>query len=286
MGSSKTKLLGIFGYPIGHSLSPLMHNAVIKKMRLEYVYLPFEVHPSRLKTAVNSINNLNIAGINVTIPHKENIIKYLNKVSDVAARIGAVNTVVNRNGFLTGYNTDYYGFLKTIQEFRSLKLKNKSVLMLGCGGVAKAIVFALIISKIKKLIVSDVDAKAVKKFLQVAYKINNNRCKIIGIKKDEIRKYMFFADLFINATPVGMKEKDPSPVSKNLLKKEMFIYDVIYNRKTQLLKDAETIGANFKGGLDMLVYQAAKSFELWTGKKPPVELMKKVLKKKLLITNS
>lgn len=280
MISSKTKLLGIFGYPVGHSLSPLMHNAAIEKLRLDYVYLPFEVRPGLLKTAVNSIRILNIAGINVTIPHKENIVKYLDKVSDVARRIGAVNTVVNKNGFLTGHNTDYYGFLKTIEEYFPAGLKNKTVVMLGCGGVSKAIVFALGILRIRKLVVSDINIKAVKIFLRIASKINNNRCEITGIGAGKIKEYMPSADIFINATPVGMGEKDPSPVGKSLIKKEMFVYDVIYNRETRLLKDAREIGAGCSGGHDMLVYQAARSFELWTGKKPPVALMKKVLKQR------
>lgn len=271
MVSVKTKILGIIGYPIEHSLSPLMHNSVIDKMGLKYVYLPFEVKPADLKSAVDSIKALNIAGINVTIPHKEKVIKYLCSVSEEAEQIGAVNTIVNKNGCLIGYNTDYYGFLRSVTE--KTNVKNKIALMLGCGGVSKAIAFALFKAGIKKLIVSDIDTKKMKNFLNLKLPIS----KIKSVKIDNISETFKEIDIFINATPIGMKENDSSPVDKKLLNKNIFIYDVIYNRKTRLLNDAEVVGAAFSGGLDMLVYQGAKSFELWTGIKPPVELMKKVL---------
>ncbi|MFH1540308.1 MAG: shikimate dehydrogenase [Elusimicrobiota bacterium] len=269
MISSKTKILGIFGYPIKHSLSPLMHNTVLKKMCLDFVYLPFEVKPDDLLGAVDAIRILKIAGINVTIPHKENIIKYLDKISDEAKKIGAVNTVINKNGNLYGHNTDYYGFLKSISKKNSLI--NKNILMLGCGGVAKAIAVALVNSKINQLTVCDIDEKKAEVFLDNKFP----QIKIIKTLQisDEIKK----VDIFINATNVGMKKGDSSPIDKKYLRKDLFVYDVVYNTETQLLKDAKKTGAKFSDGLDMLVYQGAKSFELWTGKTPPVELMKKVL---------
>lgn len=273
MISSKTKILGIFGYPIKHSFSPLMHNAAIENMGLDFIYLPFEVKTDNLSDAVSAIRIFNIAGVNVTIPHKANVIKYLDQISDEAKKIGAVNTIVNKNGKLSGFNTDYYGFLKSISE--KISPRKKNVLMLGCGGVAKAIALSLIDSKIDRLTVADIDDKKSKYFLEVLFP----QIKVVKISQipDEIES----ADIFINATPVGMKVGDCSPIDKKYLRKDLFVYDVVYNRETQLLKDAKKIGAKNSSGLDMLVYQGAKSFELWTGKIPPVDFMKKVLRRAL-----
>ena len=273
MISSKTKILGIFGYPIKHSFSPLMHNAAIENMGLDFVYLPFEVKTDNLSDAVSAIRIFNIAGVNVTIPHKENIVKYLDQISAEAKKIGAVNTIVNKNGKLSGFNTDYYGFLKSISE--KITPRNKNVLMLGCGGVAKAIALSLIDSKIDRLTVADIDTEKAKHFLEGSFP----QIKVVEISQipDEIES----ADIFINATPVGMKVGECSPIDKKYLRKDLFVYDVVYNRETQLLKDAKKIGAENSSGLNMLVYQGAKSFELWTGKNPPVDLMKKVLRRAL-----
>ncbi|MEW6556459.1 MAG: shikimate dehydrogenase [Elusimicrobiota bacterium] len=273
------KILGIFGWPIEHSLSPAMHNAAIKKMGLDYVYIPFNIKPSQLKTAVESIRVLNIAGVNITIPHKENVIKFLDKISDEAKKIGAVNTIVNRNGFLSGYNTDHYGFVKSIEG--KTTVKNKTVFMLGCGGVAKAIAYALIKSGIKKLVVSDIIKQRMKKFVSKCLHFCNTQCKLLGIEVNKSSHHILQSDIFINATPIGMDKKDASPINKKLLRKDMFVYDVIYNRQTQLIKDAKKVGAPFSDGLDMLIYQGMKSFELWTGKKPPIEIMRQVITTKI-----
>ncbi|MBI5574405.1 MAG: shikimate dehydrogenase [Elusimicrobia bacterium] len=273
MVSSKTKILGIFGYPIKHSLSPLMHNAAIEKMNMDFIYLPFEVKPDKLSDAVSAIRILDIAGVNVTIPHKENVIKYLDKISDEAKKIGAVNTIVHKNGKLSGFNTDYYGFLKSISE--KITSRNKNVLMLGCGGVARAIAVSLIDSKIKQLTIADIDTGKSKYFLEGSFP------QIKVVKTSQVPDEIKNADIFINATPVGMKAGECSPIDKKYLRKDLFVYDVVYNRETQLIKDAKKIGAGNSSGLDMLVYQGAKSFELWTGKTPPIGLMKKVLRRTL-----
>ena len=270
MISSKIKILGILGYPIRHSLSPLMHNAAIEKMGLDLLYLPFEVKPDKLSCAVDAIRILDIIGVNVTIPHKENIMKYLDKISPEAKKIGAVNTIVNKNGKLSGFNTDYYGFLKSISG--KITLRNKNVLMLGCGGVAKAIAISLIDSEIDRLTVADIDTAKAKNFSEGFFP------QVKVIKISQISGAIKSADILINATPVGMKSGDYSPVDRKYLRKDLFVYDVVYNRETQLSKEAKKIGAGFVDGLDMLVYQGAKSFELWTGNTPPVNLMKKVLR--------
>ena len=243
MINSKTKILGIFGYPIGHSLSPLMHNSVIKKMGLDYAYLPFEVRPENLESALNSIQALGIAGVNVTIPHKEKVIKHLCAISDEAMKIGAVNTIVNKDGCLTGYNTDYYGFLRSISE--RINLKSKNVLMLGCGGVSKAIAFALFRLGVKKLILSDIDSKKAKNFLKSELPVS--KIEIIQAKK--ISEFIKGADVFINATPVGMKKNDPSPLDKKLLRENIFVYDAPGSKELHTLSFARRVRVAVRMGV-------------------------------------
>jgi len=271
MINSKTKIAGIFGYPVGHSLSPAMQNAAITRMGLNFVYLPFTVEPKHLKRAVDSIKVLGIKGVNVTVPHKEKVIQYLDDVSEEAKKIGAVNTIVNSNGVLTGHNTDCCGFTKSLKEH--INPCGRSVFMLGCGGAAKAIFYAVLNAGIKEITVADIDERKANKLL----KSGRGHCKINIAGFRDVGNIFESADIFINATPVGMNEKDGSPVEKKYLRKNLFIYDVVYNRPTLLSKYAAATGAKYLNGLDMLVYQGAASFELWFGKKPSLPIMKKTV---------
>ena len=270
MIDSRTKIVGIFGYPVEHSLSPAMQNAAISKIGINALYLPFAVEPEQIKNAVNSIRTLGIRGVNVTVPHKEKVIPYLDRISDEAENIGAVNKIINENGILTGHNTDCYGFIKSLREH--INPRGKTVFMLGCGGAAKAIFYAISNAGAKEITVSDIDEKKARGLLKTAAAAN---VKIV--KAEEAGKTLMCADIFINATPVGMKGNDGAPVEKKHICKKFFIYDVVYNRPTLLSKYAEESGAKYLNGLDMLVYQGGKSFELWFGKKPPLPLMKKTV---------
>ena len=275
MINSKTGITGIFGWPVGHSLSPAMQNAAIGRAGLNYAYIPVEVKPGSLGRAVDSIRVLNFRGVNITVPHKENIIKHLDGVSAAAKKIGAVNTIVNNSGKLIGHNTDWKGFLRSLKEHT--QPRGKSVFMLGCGGAAKAVFYALCQSGAKEITVSDVDAKKaenLKKSYACGGKVNSVSAKKAG-------NALRFADIFINATPVGMNAKDGAPVEKKFLRKGLFVFDVVYNRPTVLSRYAAEAGAEYVNGLDMLVYQGAESFELWFGKKPDLKLMKKIVREEL-----
>jgi len=270
--SGKTKVLGLLGYPVEHSLSPAMHNAAFEHLRLDCCYVTFPVKPELLKDAVSAIISLNLAGINVTVPHKEKVIHFLNEVDKEASFIGAVNTIVNSNGVLKGYNTDGRGFMKSLSE-TGIKVKNKNVLIIGAGGASRAIGYYLCQSA-SKLFLYDIDRKKAEKLIGALKKINNNVFSVGNM--NNLDKY----DVIINATPLGLRKNDPVPVDVSLLNPRHIVCDLIY-KKTELLDKAARKGCRTLNGLGMLLWQGAFAFELWTGKKPPVEVMRKALLRNL-----
>ncbi|MFZ3122832.1 MAG: shikimate dehydrogenase [Thermodesulfovibrionales bacterium] len=266
--SGKTKVLGLLGYPVEHSLSPTMHNAAFEHLRLDCCYVTFPVKPGFLKDAVRSVRALNLAGVNVTMPHKENVIPLLDGVDADASFIGAVNTIVNSNGKLIGYNTDGRGFMRSLSEAQ-IAVNKKNVLILGAGGASRAIGYYLS-KKASGLFLYDIDKKKAGKLIRALKKINNNVYSAENI--NNLDKY----DVIINATPLGLRKNDPVPVDVRLLKPRHIVCDLIY-KKTVLLDKAAKKGCRTLNGLGMLLWQGAFAFELWTGKKPPVEVMLKAL---------
>ncbi len=276
--SGKTKIVGIFGYPIEHTLSPLMHNAAFKKLNLDYVYLPFSVEPAELKKAVESLRSLNIIGVNITIPYKEKVMKYLDEIDKDACLIGAVNTIHNINGLLKGYNTDGEGFISSLVNEARLNLDGKKVLLIGAGGVGKAIAIKLAEKGVERIVITDkIIEKARKLVKHVVHTISDCCVYSLDFNETKVAREISEADILINATPVGMHKNDPYVVNPKLVRKNLFVYDVIYNRNTELLNSAKKIGAKNLGGLGMLLYQGAISFEIWTGKKAPIDTMRKAI---------
>jgi len=271
--NGSTGIVGIFGWPIEHTLSPAMHNAAFAALNLDYIYVPFAVEPKTLHAAAQAIRVLGLRGVNVTVPHKQAIIPFLDRIDPLARRIGSVNTVVNRNGTLCGYNTDAAGFIQDVRA-QGFVPRGATALLIGAGGVATAIAHALAAAGAKKIFVSDVLAARARQFARQI-----PRCTFVC--GPAVRGGADNADIIINATPLGMHAEDPSPVNARYLRRGVFVYDVVYNRKTRLMKDARTAGAKAAGGLGMLLLQGAIAFELWTGKKAPVEVMRKALRRSI-----
>lgn len=270
--SGLTKIAGIFGFPVRHTLSPAMHNAALQALKLDFAYLPFEVDPASLGAAVEGIRAMNLRGVNVTIPHKETVMKFLDAIDPLAKKIGSVNTIVNNNGKLTGYNTDGIGFLRDIEN-NGFNPKGKTAVLLGAGGAGRAVAAVLSWAKLKKLYITDMDEAKAK---ALARRITNAEfVKFSGWKYKANS-----VDLLINATPAGM-HKGPAPIKSGELKKNIFVYDLVYNRRTELLAEAKKAGAKCCSGLGMLINQGAAAFELWTGKKAPILIMRKALLKQL-----
>ncbi len=274
--SIESRICGVIGDPIGHSMSPVMHNAAFDKLGLNYLYVPFRVKKEELVKAIAGMRALNIRGLNVTIPHKVAVIPLLDELDPLAQRIGAVNTIVNDDGALTGYNTDATGFLQALLE-RKNEPRGKNVVILGAGGASRAISFILAergahLVILNRLLELDWAEELASRISQVFKK----EVEALELNEENLAKVLEKADILVNATSVGMKpNSDETPVSPDLLKPSLTVFDIVYNPlKTRLLREAEAAGAETISGVDMLVWQGALAFELWTGVKAPVKLMK------------
>ncbi|MBY9014413.1 MAG: shikimate dehydrogenase [Candidatus Lokiarchaeota archaeon] len=271
---ASTNILCVIGHPIEHTMSPVMHNAAINDLSLDYIYLAFDIPPNDLKKAIVGFKKSNIIGINVTIPHKEAIIPYLDELEPLSKQIGAVNSVKNEGGVLLGRNTDVFGAKQALRD-AGFKIEGKKALILGAGGAARAISFALS-EKIDEIFISN---RTKERAIKLAKELHD-KTKIKATGKDmsekTLRSLTYSVDILINTTPIGMYPLiNISPISKDLLNENLFIFDIIYNPfQTQLLKDAKEIGSKILNGLDMFINQGALAFEWWTGKKPNIKLMK------------
>lgn len=270
--SGKTKIVGIFGDPIEHTLSPFMHNSAFKTLGLDICYVAFRVLPEGLPHAVKAIAELNLLGVNITVPHKENVIPFLDEVDKEAAFIGAVNTVVNSDGKLKGYNTDGRGFMNSLSENR-ISTEGKIVLVIGSGGASRAISYYLS-EKASKLFLYDINSQKAGKLTSDLQKIRSNVFLTEHI--DIIDK----PHILINATPLGLKPGDPLPLNPDLITADTTVCDLIY-KKTRFLQEAANKGAKTLDGSGMLLWQGVLAFELWTGIKPPVDIMRQVLLSKI-----
>ena len=256
----KTRIYGILGQPVAHSLSPAMHNAAFRELGLNAVYVAFPV--TDLVQAVAGLRGLDIRGASITIPFKEDIIALLDEIDAEAARMGAVNTVVNRDGRLVGSNTDWQGALQALEE--KTEIAGKRFLILGAGGASRAIAF-VIQEQGGKVAVTDLDmAKA----LALSRKL-----WVEVVAPDYLEEYS--AQVLINATPVGMEpQTDNIPIDPDFLSRYQVVMDIVYRPlETRLLQEARSRGCQVIDGLRMLIHQGAAQFELWTGRPAPVEVM-------------
>lgn len=282
--NGRTKIFGIFGWPVEHSFSPAMHNSAFEKLQMDCAYVPFPVQPEYIGKAVDSIRSLGLSGVNVTIPHKSSVIKYLDEVSREAQLIGAVNTIVNRNGILTGYNTDAPGFLKSLETDAGVNPGGKRVLILGAGGAARAVSIQLAIAGAAEIALTSPVAGEAEGLANLIESSLNVKVSVINWDKQEISKNAEGFDILINATPVGMhpRVEEKPPVDLENATRDLLVCDLIYNpNETMLLKEARDNGFKTLNGMGMLLYQGAIAFELWTGIEPPLEVMKEALQKSL-----
>ncbi len=281
--SGKTKLCGIIGDPVEHSMSPAMHNAAFKELGIDYVYLPFRVKKEDVGKAIAGMKALNIKGLNVTIPHKVAVLQFLDKLDTLAEKIGAVNTIVNDDGVLSGYNTDAAGFLQALLE-KGFEPKGKKVVILGAGGASRAVSFILAdrgaqLTILNRRLELDWATELASRISQTFGK----EVKALELTRENLLRALDKADILVNTTSVGMSpDTDQTPVNVELLRPDLVVYDIVYNPiKTRLLREAKIAGAKTISGIDMLVWQGVLAFEKWTGQKAPVELMRKEAIKQL-----
>lgn len=277
---SRTGLCCLIGNPIGHSISPQIHNAAFQSLNLNLVYLAFQVEGD-LGGAVEGLKILGARGFNVTIPYKVSVMGHLDCLDASALEIGAVNTVLNRNGRLIGYNTDGKGFIRSVGVE---VVKGAGVTVLGAGGAARAIVIesARYASMIYVLNRSLEKAEALAR--EVAHRLNSGiEIKAMPLTPGSLREALEHSSLLANATPVGMHPHvDESPVPPGLLNRELTVFDAVYNPlETRLLRDARRAGARTVDGLEMLIHQGGEAFKIWTGIDPPIQAMRRAALKAL-----
>jgi len=301
------QIYGLIGYPVKHSLSPVMHNAAFRQLNINAEYRLFEVKPEALFSFLNNLP-ADVSGFNITIPHKitaKQIIEKKFPLKNEEALMpeslyqiklsGAINTVkVNRDNQgkinnLEQYNTDSYGFLKSLRDDLGFNPEGASVFLVGCGGAGRAVIAGLSWKniKVKKIYVYDIYEQAVEYLKQHFQTLpggwqSDLQKKIEFICAEEITDTLKKCQLLVNASGLGMKENDPSVVKEELLHKDLFVYDLVYNKNTQLIRKAKKRNLSACNGAGMLLHQGAAAFENWTGQKAPLEIMKDALKKEMV----
>lgn len=289
--SGQTKVCGIFGCPVGHSLSPAMHNDAFEALELDYIYVPFPVVPGKLPQAVEAVRALEMAGVNVTVPHKEAVLPLLDELSEAAVLIGAVNTIVNRSGRLYGDNTDGRGFLSALEVGADFLPAGKTALVLGAGGAARAVAVQLALAGARRLIIAN---RTPGRALELASFLNKktgvetaaapwpgSRDKGFGLSIS-LEEAVASASLIVQATSLGLQhDADWSGLPFDRMRPEQVACDLVYKPiETSFLKAVRQTGVIVINGLGMLLYQGVLAFEMWTGAAAPVSVMQNALNKR------
>lgn len=273
----KTRVCAVIGNPVEHSLSPALHNEAFRHKGLNICYTAFRVDD--LAGALAGMRALNLLGLSVTIPHKVAVLSHLDEVDETAQRIGSVNTVLNRDNKLIGYNSDGMGALRALQD-AGIELKGKRVTVLGSGGAARAIAFALAKEvAFKKMLLLGIDTKECSALCDDLRQVVSFPVTKAQLSRETLERHIPESDGVIHCTPVGMSPRNrESLLNRNDLNPEQFVFDIVYTPlKTRLLQEAEAAGCRVIPGVEMFIYQAVFQFELWTGRKAPVDCMRKVV---------
>ncbi len=267
---------GIIGYPIGHSISPTFQQAALDSLAIGAEYQAYEVDPDDVRSFVASLRADAVTGINVTVPHKEAVMPFLDEIDDWAAEAGAVNTIVNRSGHLTGHNTDGYGFLRALRESGDFDPAGKTVLILGAGGSARGVVQALLRADIGALTIANRTLARAQSLADLA-DARGVESRAMSLPSPEASLAARSADLIVNCTSLGMRhgpDEAASPLRRDEIPPTALVYDLVYNPMlTPLLRVADDAGAKTLGGISMLVYQGAASFQIWLDRPAPVDVM-------------
>ncbi len=278
--SGHTKPFAVLGHPIGHTLSPIMHNSSITALELDAIYLAFDAPPAKLMDILASMRDMGFGGVNLTVPLKEVAFRGVDHLDKSAEISGSVNTIeFLENGTLRGHSTDGYGFVTALKESFDMSLPGQSVFMLGCGGAGRAVAITCATEGATKIVVSDIDdsraAKVVEEIKTISPAIEVSSA---GTDKSDWKKAASKSDLIIQATPVGMKPEDTPLLTRDAFHEGQMLFDLIYMYpETEIMSEAKVAGAKTANGLGMLLHQGARSFEIWTGKSPNIPAMRTAL---------
>lgn len=275
--SGHTKPFAVLGHPIGHTLSPIMHNASLQSLEMDAVYLAFDVHPDKLMSVLPAMRDMGFGGVNLTVPLKEVAFNGLDQLDDTAKHLGAVNTVeFLEDGTIKGHNTDGYGFLAAVKEAFDRTVENLEIFILGSGGAGRAVAITCAVEGAAKIAIADLDEERTLRLKEEISKISPaTEVDVIPNNKALWTAACSKAELVVQATPVGMNPDDPSLLDKDAFHSGQMIFDLVYMYpQTAFMKVAEAAGAKIANGLDMLLYQGARAFTIWTGKEPDVDAMR------------
>ncbi len=276
-----TKLFGIIGHPIKHTLSPVMQNAAFQELGIKATYVPFPVGVDNLETVLKTLPQMGVSGVNITVPHKQAALTLMDTISEEAKKICAINTVLFKGNKLHGHNTDGIGFIRSLEE-KGINPKGKNALVLGAGGAARAVAVALADAGVKELYLYNRTRERAD-LLSQHIDHHFTYCSPHVLEDHQIRSKedLEHIDIVVNATTLGLNPSDPIPVSPIFFKKGTLFYDLIYHGETNWIQVAKQSKMEVLNGLSMLVHQGALSFEFWTGKPAPVETMQTALEKYL-----
>ena len=265
------KTFAVIGDPIDHSLSPTIHNAAYRELEMECTYIGYRVAQGELATGIESLKKIKISGFNVTIPHKVNMMKYLDNVDDNCKKIGAVNTILNDDGILRGFNTDMDGFLDPLKR-KEVDIKNSKILLLGAGGAARAVVAGFQKEGAKEITIVNRTKEKGDKLVEFSNNLGlNSNSETIEKMKDFDSRF----DFIVNASALGLKDEN-NPIPDKLLNEHVTVYDIVYKPiKTDLINRAKKKNCNIIFGYEMLLGQAVRSFDIWLDKKAPYDAMKR-----------
>ena len=275
-----TRLTGLLGSPVSHSKSPQMHNEGFLQLNLDYAYLAFDVSPETLGTAIQGLVSMNARGFNLTMPHKTAACEFCHKLSPTAEIIGAINTVVNDDGILTGHATDGIGFMRAVKE-AGVDVIGKTMTVLGTGGAATAIFVQAALDGVSEIFLFNRHGKSFERAASIIEKLksySNTKIHLYDYEDETIlRNAIQSSVLLVNGTSIGMAPNTEASIIENstMFHPELFVSDIIYNpSETRFLRLAKEAGCKTQNGLNMLLYQGAEAFKLWTGEEMPVELIK------------
>ncbi len=281
--NGKTQVIGLFGDPVAHTRSPAMHNAAFRALRLPYIYIPFPVPSATLGKATAGIRSLNLVGINVTVPHKEKIVRYLDKLSPAASLYRAVNTVINRHGTLYGENTDGRGFLRSLSE-RNRSVQDREAVLIGAGGAARAVLVALIQAGSAHITIVNRTPANAKKLIRAYQSLGTTQLVSAPLEALQDSTLLKRATLVVNTIPLGL-HKDPFPtLAYGATPRRCLFYDLVYSpQPPTFLQRAHHAQRPTLDGRRMLLHQGALAFELWTGRPAPLRVMSSALTQSLAV---
>jgi shikimate dehydrogenase len=281
--SGHTQPFAVLGHPIGHTLSPVMHNAALESLKMDAIYLAFDVAPEALLTVLPAMKAMGFGGVNLTVPLKEVAFKGLADLDDSARRLGAVNTVEFTKQGLRGHNTDGKGFLTAIKEAFNYSVKGQTLFVMGCGGAGRAVAITAASEGAGRLILADIDEGRCQSVARdIAILAPAAKIEMAGTTPEKWAQKTQQAGLIIQASPVGMKAEDVCPLPPSAFKSGQLAFDLVYNRpETCFTRAATASGAKAVNGLGMLLHQGAEAFTIWTKKEAAVEVMRKALEKAL-----